>query len=153
MKFKLEHTINSIAGQLKRAWPEIPVYSNPNQQGTETPCFFIFFMPVEIENRIGRRMQRNVGIDVVYLTERNTTDSYDEMVEIGDTLDFMLEFVCYTDGTETQKLRTYEREWEIEDGEMHYQFYIKPIVSVPDNTPLIEEIEKLEGGIEGEGHI
>ena len=44
MRFTLENLINSIAGQVKEIWPEIPVYSNPNQQGTKTPCFFIFFI-------------------------------------------------------------------------------------------------------------
>lgn len=43
MRFTLENLINSIAGQVKEIWPEIPVYSNPNQQGTETPCFLFFY--------------------------------------------------------------------------------------------------------------
>lgn len=150
MRFTLENLINSIAGQVKEIWPEIPVYSNPNQQGTKTPCFFIFFMPTDMENRIGRRMQKNIGIDLVYITKRNLPNAYDSMVSVADVLDYKMEFVEYVENKEKQKLRALEREWKIDDGELHYQFYIKPIVSVAETIPWIEEIEKLEEKI-GDG--
>jgi len=143
MKFTLEKLIDFIGGALKESYPDISVYSNPNQQGTEVPCFFIFFMPTETENRVGRRYVRNIGIDVVYLVERNDPDAHDQLVSVADQLDYALEFISYEDG----KLRTYNREWKIDDGELHYQFTVKAIVSYPDNTPTIKEVESYEGGI------
>lgn len=157
MNFTLENLLQSIGNKLKEIYPDTPVYTNPNQQGTKTPCFFIFFMPMEMEPRVGRRMLRKIGIDVVYITERNIPDAYDIMNLVGDMLDFELEFIPYADpyadGEEIYKLRTFDREWKMDDGELHYQFYVKPVVSTPDNTPLIEEIEEWKGGIGNEGYI
>ena len=55
MTFTLEKLRDSIAGVLKKNYPDIPVYGNPNQQGTKTPCFFVFFMPSDMEREIDRR--------------------------------------------------------------------------------------------------
>lgn len=145
MIFTLERLIDSIAGVLKENYPDIQVYSNPSQQGTDVPCFFIFFMLTEMENRVGSRFMRNIGIDIVYLVERNDPDAHDQLVSIADWLDFSMEFIPYIDGG--SKLRTYDREWKIDDGELHYQFSVKAIVSYPDNTPAIESVESYKGGI------
>ena len=142
MIFTLEKLTDSIAGVLKMLYPDIPVYSNPSQQGTTVPCFFVFFMPVETENQIGRRFMRNIGIDVVYLVEKNDPDAYDRMTAAADVLDCTLEFVPY----EKEKLRTFDREWKIDDGELHYQFAIKAMVSYADETPYMESAD-YEGGI------
>ncbi len=143
MTFTLTQLVDSISGALKESYPDISVYSNPNQQGTDVPCFFIFFMPTETENRVGRRFMRNIGIDVVYLVERNDPDAHDQLVFVADQLDYALEFIPYEHG----KLRTYDREWKIDDGELHYQITVKAIVSHPDNTPPIKSVESYEGGI------
>lgn len=143
MIFALTQLLDSIGGALKESYPDISVYSNPNQQGTDIPCFFIFFMPTETENRMGRRYMRNIGIDVVYLVEKNDPDAHDQLVAVADQLDFSLEFISYGNG----KLRTFDREWKIDDGELHYQFTIKATVSYPDDTPSIESMESYKGGI------
>lgn len=143
MIFALTQLLDSIGGALKESYPDILVYSNPNQQGTDIPCFFIFFMPTETENRMGRRYMRNIGIDVVYLVEKNDPDAHDQLVAVADQLDFALEFISYGNG----KLRTFDREWKIDDGELHYQFTIKATVSYPDDTPSIESMESYKGGI------
>jgi hypothetical protein len=143
MTFTLERLQDSICGILKENYPDIPTYSNPSQQGTTISCFFVFFMPTETENQIGRRFMRNIGMDIIYLVDKNDPDAHDQLVSVADQLDFFLEFVPYQDG----KLRTFDREWKIDDGELHYQFTVKAIVSYPDNTPTIESVESYEGGI------
>lgn len=143
MTFTLEKLTDFICGALKEVYPDIPTYNNPNKQGTDVPCLFVFFMPTETENRMDRRYMRNIGIDIVYLVERNDPDAHDQLVSVADQLDFALEFISYEDG----KLRTYEREWKIDDGELHYQFTIKATVSYPDDTPQIESMESYKGGI------
>lgn len=147
MIFTLDNIVNSIAGVLSQHYPELPIYSNPNQQGTQPPCFFVFFMPSKTENQVGRRFMRNIGIDIVYLTERNITDAYDVLISTAETLDQALEFIPYTDGEQAGNLRTFDREWKIDDGELHYQFWIKAIVSYPDYSPGMEGMEEVKGGI------
>ncbi len=39
MKFTLTQLLDSIGGALKESYPDVSVYSNPNQQGTDVPCF------------------------------------------------------------------------------------------------------------------
>lgn len=147
MRFTLENIIISIAAVLVEEYPDTPVYSNSNQQGTETPCFFVFFMPTKMENQIGRRFIRTIGVDIIYLTERNTPDANDLMTEIADALDCAMELISYTDGIGTHNLYTFDREWKIDDGELHYQFKIKAVVSTPDDSPAMEEIAEYQGGI------
>lgn len=147
MTLTLQGITNSIAGILTEHYPEIPVYSNQNQQGTIVPCFFVFFMHSEMKNRVGPRFIREIGIDIAYLTERNIPDAIDLMTEVADALDVMLEFIPYTDGVDTQKLRVLDREWKIDDGELHYQIQLKALVSYPADTRTIEVMEKYEGGI------
>ena len=76
MIFALENILNSLAAVLKEKYPQHPVYFSPNQQGTDFPCFFIFFMPSTIEGQPGRRFIRDLGIDIVFVQQRN-------MVKIG----------------------------------------------------------------------
>lgn len=147
MTFTLERLTDSIAGLIKERYPEVPVYSNPNQQGTKTPCFFIFFMPSEIKDEMDRRSRRVIGIDIVYLVKRNIPDAYDRLVLVADQLDDMLETIPYREGDKFAKLRTFGREWKIDDGELHYQITLKVIVSDPDDTPDIRSMESYEGGI------
>lgn len=147
MIFTLEKLINSITGVLKQNFPGIKAYSNPNQQGTKTPCFFVFFMPSSMENEMDRRTRRVIGIDIVYLTKRNIPDAYDQLNAVADKLDEVMERIKYANGEESAELWTSEREWKIDDGELHYQFVLKVSVSVPDESPIIDSMETYEGGV------
>ena len=140
MIFTLEKLIDSIIGTLKQLFPGIKAYSNPNQQGTNPPCFFVFFMPSSMENEMDRRTRRVIGVDIVYLTERNVPDAYDQLNAVADKLDEALERITYVDGEEVAKLWT-------SDGELHYQFVLKVSVSVPDESPVIDSVETYEGGV------
>lgn len=147
MIFTLEKLIDCIVGMLKQNFPGIKAYSNPNQQGTMPPCFFVFFMPSSMESEMDRRTRRVIGIDIVYLTKRNIPDAYDQLNAVADKLDELLERITYVDGEEAAKLWTAEREWKIDDGELHYQFVLKVSVSIPDNSPIIDSMEQYKGGV------
>lgn len=147
MIFTLEKLIDSIIGTLKQLFPGIKAYSNPNQQGTNPPCFFVFFMPSSMENEMDRRTRRVIGVDIVYLTERNVPDAYDQLNAVADKLDEALERITYVDGEEVAKLWTSEREWKIDNKKLHYQFVLKVSVSVPDESPVIDSVETYEGGV------
>ena len=147
MIFTLEKLIDSIIGMLKQNFPGIKAYSNPNQQGTKPPCFFVFFMPSSMESEMDRRIRRVIGIDIVYLTKRNIPDAYDQLNAVADKLDEVMERITYVNGEESAELWTSEREWKIDDGELHYQFTLKVIVSNPDNSPIIDSMEQYKGGV------
>ena len=56
---------------LTGAYPDYPVYDSPNQQGASFPCFFLFFMPSTIEEHVGNHYFRDLGVDLVFVQQRN----------------------------------------------------------------------------------
>lgn len=147
MIFTLEKLQDSIASILKENYPNTKIYGNPNQQGTKTPCFFVFFMPTKMENEMDCRSRREIGVDLVYLTKRNIPDVYDQMTKVANVLDDVFDYIPYSDGTDERLIKVFDREWKIDDGELHYQFFLKVMVSHPSNTPIIQSIEHYEGGM------
>lgn len=136
MIFSLELIIKSIASQLAAEF-NVPVYASATQQGAEYPCFFIFLMTGRIRDQIDRACLRDIGIDVVYVQERNAVNADLELLQIGDRLDQLLDMISYTDGTDTVPLHTHDREQSIEDQELHYKLYIRQRVSIPELFPLM----------------
>ena len=142
MIFTLDYVVNSLAGVLTSKYPAYPVYDSPNLQGTEPPCFFIFFMPSTIEGQVGERFLRDLGVDIVFVQERNIVNANAEILQIADYLDTVLELFPYSDGgSETAWVRTSERQWQTEDGELHYQFHIRERVQLSDKENLMQEME------------
>lgn len=146
MTFTLNDLVNSVAGVLKERWPDVKVYNNPKQGGATLPCFFVFFMQTEMSDEMDRRSRREIGIDVVYLVKKNIPDAFDQLIEVAEGLDECLDSIDYEQNGEAAFIRTFEREWKIDNGELHYQFTVKPIVSQPDSTPAIETMD-YKGGI------
>lgn len=87
MIFTLGRILDSLAGVLQGRYPDYPVYYSPNQQGTEYPCFFIFFMPSEIKSQPGSRYMRDLGVDIVFVQQRNIVDGNTELLRIAGCLD------------------------------------------------------------------
>ena len=138
MTFTIDHLMNSLAGVLKAQYPDCPVYTSPNQQGTHFPCFFIFLMPSTIEDHVDGMFFRDLGIDIVFVQERNAVNGNAEIQAIQEYLDYSLEIFPYTDGSgEAIPLHTYERQANTEDQELHYQFHVRQRVSVlRERTPM-----------------
>ena len=148
MIFTLENIINSLAGVLTARYPDYPVYASPNQQGTDYPCFFIFFMPSKIEKHMNDRFLRDLGVDIVFVQQRNIVNGNAEIQAIAEYLDGTLELFDYVDSSgRTAKIRTFERQWQTEDDEMHYQFHIRQRVSVPRNNELMQIMEENNASI------
>ena len=143
MIFTTENIIKSLAGVLKAGYPDFPVYDSPNQQGTKLPCFFIFFMPSTVEGQVDDRFMRDLGIDIVFVQQRNIVNGNAEIHKVAEYLDEKLELFPYSDGSgETAFIRTYERQWQNEDMELHYQFHIRQRVAVPRDHILMREMEE-----------
>lgn len=141
MTYTVRGLINSIASQLVGAFPDVPVYDSPTQQGTSYPCFFVFLMPSAITDEIDRRDKRDLAFDIVYVQARNTPNAYAQIHGIADSLDVLMDTVEYMADGESVPLHTHEREWSIEDQELHYKLHIKQRVAkpVPHNPMRVEE--------------
>lgn len=140
MTFTIANVIDSIAGVLKAGY-DCPVYLGPNQQGTDYPCFFIFLMPSSISDEPDGRYFRDLGVDVVYVQQRNAAGGNAEIQAVQEYLDEHLLLFDYSDGTETVPLHTYECEANTEDQELHYKFHIRQRVSLPREFNPIMEME------------
>ena len=142
MIFTLERILDSLAGVLQGRYPDYPVYYSPNQQGTEYPCFFIFFMPSEIKSQPGSRYMRDLGVDIVFVQQSNIVDGNTELLRIAGCLDEALELFPYACDGKQVMLRTYERQWQNDDGELHYQFHIKQRVLIGRGTDPMGRMEE-----------
>ena len=148
MIFSLYHVINSLAEFLSKEYPEYPVYDSPNQQGTSFPCFFIFYMPSTIEDHVGNRYFRDLGVDIVFVQQRNLANGNQRIHEIADFLDRNLEDFHSSDGSgDSALLATWERRWSIEDEELHYQFHIKERMLIEENVNLMQDMEENNVGV------
>ena len=142
MIFALNNILDSLAGVLKNRYPDYPVYGSPNQQGTQFPCFFVFFMPSDKDGLVGGRFIRDLGIDIIFVQQRNMDNGNEQILEIAEYLDESLELFSYVDGSGASSfIRTFERQWKIEDEELHYQFHIRQRVWVPRRINQINEME------------
>lgn len=138
MIYSIPNLINSIASMLADLYG-LPVYASPNQQGTEYPCFFVFLRPSRMQDEIDNIEKREIFFDVVYVQARNTPDAYSDIYEKADGLDELFEMVTYTDGEESIPIHTHEKEYSIEDQELHYKFKVIARVSLPtEEDPMIQ---------------
>ena len=151
MIFTLDNLIDSLAGVLKEKYPSWPVYDSPLQQGTNPPCFFIFFMPSTIEGHVGERYIRDLGVDLVFVQQRHTVNGNRELIRIAEFLDENLEVFRYTGGAGTAWIRTFEREWQTEDQELHYKFHIRQRVKAEEEAIFMERMEENHVGIKEDG--
>ena len=137
MTFTIQNLLNSLAGVLKKKYPDYPVYISANQQGTDASCFFIFLMPSTITDEVDGMYARDLGVDLIFVQQRNAINGNAEIQEIQEYLDETLALFDYSDGTETIPLHTYEREASVEDQELHYKFHIRQRVTLPrDFNPM-----------------
>lgn len=147
MTFTFDKLIESIADVLKEHFPNTQVSVNQDQQESEASKFCVLFTDVEMENRIGSRLMKKIGFDVVYTAEENSGNGSDLCPSVADKLDLLLTFIPY----ETGKLRTYNQKWKIVNGELHYEFTVKVTMSYSDDTPMIESLESYKGGVNQNG--
>ncbi len=148
MTFAIEHIMNSLAGVLRAQYPDYPVFGSPNQQGVKFPCFFIFLMPSTVDDHVDGRFYRDLGIDIVFVQERNTLNGNDEIQAIQEFLDYSLETFPYTDGSgPSVELHTYERQASVEDQELHYQLHVRQRVSIPRKANPMKKMEENNASI------
>lgn len=146
MIYSIDNLIESIAAQLKTVYPDLPVYDSYTLQGCKYPCFFVFLMPSNISDQIDGVDKREIYFDVVFVQERNAPNAYGTLYNIADSLDELLDVVNYTADGETVPLHTHERNYSIDDQELHYKIKIIARVSRP-YTPNPMQTEETDVGI------
>ena len=128
--------------------PDYPVYDSPNQQGTSFPCFFLFFMPSTIEEHVGNHYFRDLGVDLVFVQQRNLVNGNRKIHEIAEFLDRNLDPFPYTDGSgKSVPVPVQDQQWSIEDEELHYQFHIRTRILVEETENMMQEMEENNVGI------
>lgn len=153
MIFTLDALVKSIAAVIKTGYPSMKVYGSANQQGTIYPCFFVLEMPSYIYPEMNDRNRRQIGLDIVYVQQRNITNALSDVRGVIDFLDENLETFTFTDPDgETCSLRVYARAWSYEDQELHYKITVKALVGRTRNeVPMMTmeeenaEIKKYSG--------
>lgn len=158
MIFTIETLAHSLADYLAPELPGVAFYSSPSQQGSQ-PAMFLRLTNARIAKKIGGRLLRTLGLDLVCTADFNQTDLDDQYVRIADTLDQMIETFPYCgrigeesalartyadvagDNLQTALLRTYERRWDIVDSVLHYKFDLKLWVSKAEDALLMQSIE------------
>ena len=145
MIYSIEYLIRSVAAQLATAFPGTPVHDSPTQQKSGYPCFYIFLRPSDIRDQLSARDMRNISLDVVYVQERNAPDANAELYRVAETLDEILDTVPYSDGSSEDPvpLHTHERDYSIEDQELHYRLRITQRVSRAVEHLPMEYIDSL----------
>lgn len=146
MTFTLENLKKSVARILKGKYP-YPVYGSPNQQATELPCWFVFFLPSNTEKEVGGFQKIEIGVDIKLLQRPNSCNAYELAEEAALCLDEAFGTFLYSDGEASCLLSGLEREWKIENEILHYQFHIQQRVSLGKQRERIQKLEGIHGGI------
>lgn len=142
MIYSIEYLIQSVAGALRSAFPGVDIHDSPTQQKSGYSCFYIFLRPSDIRDQLSARDMRDVSLDVVYVQERNAPDANTELYRVAETLDELLDVVPYSDGSgdDPVLLHTHERDYSIDDQELHYRLRISQRVSKPvEHIPMQTE--------------
>lgn len=143
MIFTMQALTRSMAGYVAPDLPEVTFYDNPNQQGTKMPAMFLQRTRAKIALKMGGRFLRQLGLDLVCLVDYDQVDMEDQYTKIADVLDERMETFPYSsrEGGKSILLRTYERNWNIQDGELHYKFDLKLWVSPSEDAALMRSIQ------------
>ena len=147
MNFTIPKIIDSIAGQLTALYPNVPVYDSPSYN-TSYPCFYVFVTVPNIKDEIDGAEMRDIGLDVVYVQQRNIPAQNAELMDVLETLDEGFDMLTYVDGNESTPLHTHDRNGNIEDQELHYKFSIRQRVSREEIHHYMAEMEELNVEIE-----
>ncbi len=143
MTFTMQSLTRALADYLAPALPGFTFYDNPNQQGTKTPAMFLQRTKAKISKRLGGRFLRQLGLDLVCLVDYNVADMEDQYVSAANVMDELLDTFpyCSGEGGESALLRTYERNWYIQNSVLHYKFDLKLWMSREEDIALMRSIQ------------
>ena len=134
----------SLADYLAPIFPGAAMYEDPNQQGSQPPCWFLQTRYNRLKLETGGYWLRTLGIDLVYLLDYNLPNLQQLYQQAGEALDLALETFPYSDGgagAEPVLLRTYDREWNVDRNELHYKFELRERVNIPEQFVKMQTMD------------
>lgn len=143
MNFTISTVAQSLSAYLAPALPGVAFYQDPSQQGAQPPCMFLQQRYAYTKLRQGGRWLRQIGLDLTYCLDYNLPNLQQLYQQAAEALDEVMETFPYTDGTSqtTTLLRTYDREWRIDQDAMHYKFELQVWVTQPETIVPMETME------------
>lgn len=143
MTFTMQALTRSLADYLSPHLPGMTFYDNPNQQGSRMPALFLQRTKAKIAGKTGGRFLRELGLDLVCLIDYNQVDMDSQYTGVADVLDEQLDTFPYRagGGSGSALLRTYGRNWYIQDDALHYKFDLKLWVSRAEDEALMRSIQ------------
>lgn len=143
MNFTVTTLAQSLADYLAPVLPGVTMYEDPNQQGTDTPCMFLQLRYSPTEKQLDGRFLRKVGVDLVYLEDFNIPDLHQKYLSAAQALDLVMDTFPYFDGDSpgTVLVRTYDREWTIDEDALHYKFELRERVSIQESSEKMKRLD------------
>lgn len=126
---------NAIISKLKTVFPDNKIYGEKVEQGLKKPCFFITVLPGDFID-LGKSMQqREITIDIQYLSKEETNA---KNIEMADLLNDLFQKITF-DGLTVNVI---ERRFEIVDDILHFFLDLDIILMLKDTEQydLMQEI-------------
>lgn len=151
MNFTISTVAKSLAAYLEPYFPNVTLLQNPTQQNANPPCMFLQQRYSFIKVKTAGRFLRQIGLDLVYRERYNLPNLQELYQAAAEQLDLIMETFPYSDGTTegTALLRTYEREWGIDQDAMHYKFELQVWVEQPETITPMETMDYQEAVTDG----
>ena len=141
MTYSIETILQGIASVLSQL--KYPIYVSNRQQGVKTPCFFISLIPGSDKDEIDDRVFVDFGLDIVFLQDTNIINAMDGIYAVLEFLQENLRMIPYSQDEETTYVHTYDRSYQLEDMDLHYQFHLKNRMHLAKNETLMQALEEL----------
>lgn len=151
MNFTISTVAKSLAAYLEPYFPDVTLLQNPTQQNANPPCMFLQQRYSFIKVKTAGRFLRQIGLDLVYRERYNLPNLQELYQAAAEQLDLLMETFPYSDGTTegTALLRTYEREWRIDQDAMHYKFELQVWVEQPETITPMKTMDYQEAVTDG----
>lgn len=131
----------SLSAYLASDFPDVTFYEDPLQQGVDLPAMFLQTRSSGIRKATSGEYLWTLRLDLVYLLDFNLPNLQRQYQAAAELLDIALETFPYTDGTSTQLLRTYNRDWTIDLNELHYRFDLQIFVTPEEISVLMQTLD------------
>lgn len=142
MNFTIQTIAKSLADYLTPSFPGVTFYEDPNQQDSKPPMMFLQQRYAHIEPRRNNGYYlRRIGLDLTYLLDYNLPNMQQLYQQAAERLDLLMETFPYSNETDTNLLRTYDREWQIDLDALHYKFELQVFVEIQETAVKMQTMD------------
>lgn len=141
MTFSISLVAESLAAYLAPLFPGVIFYEDPNQQDSQVPCMFLQQRDAEISKQPASRYLRTIQLEITYLEDYNLPNLQQLYLAAAEILDENLETFPFSDGTTIALIRTYDRDWRVDEDGLHYQFAMQLFVTPEKVETPMESIQ------------